>query len=210
MSDVVHRQRGRGMLDVLGELDTEYADILALLDRQAAARRMVANVPELAGVDLAWVGEPDGEDQIVLRHSVQADTDVLEGLIVPAGVGLGGRVLLARRPLWVSDYCTSPEITHQFAAQAETEGVKGMIAVPIMYDGRMYGVLYGATREKRTFGDRAAAALEKVAYRTAAAQVVAERAQHAADVAMHEERLRVGLELHDSVGAMLFALHAGL
>ena len=49
MSDVVHRQRGRGMLDVLGELDAEYADILALFDRQAAARRMVANVPEQIG-----------------------------------------------------------------------------------------------------------------------------------------------------------------
>jgi signal transduction histidine kinase len=198
------------MLDVLGELDAEYADILALLDRQAAARRMVANVPELAGVDLAWVGEPDGEDQIVLRHSVQAETNVLEGLVVPAGVGLGGRVLLARRPLWVSDYCTAPDITHQFAAQAEIEGVKGMIAVPIMHDGQMLGVLYGATRYKREFGDIAAQALEKVAYRTAAALVVAERARHAEEVAMHEERRRVALELHDSVGAMLFALHAGL
>jgi signal transduction histidine kinase len=46
--------------------------------------------------------------------------------------------------------------------------------------------------------------------RTAAAQVVAERARHVAEVAVHEERRRVALELHDSVGAMLFTLRAGL
>ena len=171
---------------------------------------MVANVPELTGVDIAWAGEPDGEDKIVLGYSARAATDVLDGLVVPAGMGLGGKVLLARRPLWVSDYCTEPEITHQFATQAEAEGVKAMIAVPIMHDDRLLGVLYGANRYEREFGDRTAQALEQVAYRTAAAQVVAERARHAAEVAVHEERRRLALELHDSVGAMLFTLHAGL
>src|SRR5712691_2131791 len=101
------KQGARGVLGVLDDLDEEYADILALLDRQAAVRRMVASVPGLAGVDLAWVGEPDGDDRIVLGHSVQAETDLLNGLVVPAGAGLGGKVLLARRPLWVSDYCTA-------------------------------------------------------------------------------------------------------
>ncbi|WP_239382217.1 sensor histidine kinase, partial [Frankia sp. CIT1] len=44
----------------------------------------------------------------------------------------------------------------------------------------------------------------------ATAQIVAERTQHAADVAAHEERRRLALELHDSVGAMLFTLGAGI
>jgi len=196
--------------DVLQELDGEFAEILALLDQQAAARRMVANVPRLAGVDLAWVGEPDGDDKIVLHHAVQAETDLIEGLVVPAGAGLGGQVLLARQPLWVSDYCTAPEITHQFATRAATEGIKAMIAVPMVHDSRLLGVLYGANRYRRQFGDRTTRALQHVADRTAAAQIVAERARHAAEVAVHEERRRVALELHDTVGAMLFTLHAGL
>jgi len=210
MGDGTARQRAWRALDTFGELDQEYADIIALLDQRAVARRMVANVPQLAGVDLAWVGEPDGDDRIVLRYSVQAETDLVDGLVVPAGVGLGGRVLLTRRPLWVSNYCTAPEITHQFATQAAAEGIGGMIAVPVAHDGRLLGVLYGASRYEREFGDRTARALEQLAHRTAAAQVVAERARHAAEVAVHEERRRVALELHDSVGAMLFTLHAGL
>jgi signal transduction histidine kinase len=44
----------------------------------------------------------------------------------------------------------------------------------------------------------------------AIAQMVAERTRHAAEVAMHEERRRVALELHDSVGAMLFTIGASI
>src|SRR4029453_18351391 len=60
------------------------------------------------------------------------------------------------------------------------------------------------------FGDRTAQALERIAVRAAAAQVVAERARHAAEGAVHEERRRLALELHDTVGGMLFTLRAGV
>jgi signal transduction histidine kinase len=196
--------------DVLLALDEEYGAILALLDRSAAIQRLVVGVPELSGVDMAWVGEPDGEDRIVLGHSVNTATDVVEGLVVPAGAGLGGKVLTLRRPLWVSDYFSSPEITHDFASQAAVEDVKAMIAVPILHDGQLLGVLYGANRHHAPFSDRTTQALEQLATRMATAQIVAERARHAADIAAHEERRRLALELHDSVGAMLFTLGAGI
>jgi signal transduction histidine kinase len=85
-----------------------------------------------------------------------------------------------------------------------------MIAVPITFDGQLLGVLYGANRHEVEYGDRITLALEHIAARTAAAQVVAERARHAAEVAVHEERRRMALELHDTVGAMLFTLGAGI
>jgi signal transduction histidine kinase len=204
------RQLAGAVPDVLLSLDEEYGAILALLDRAAAVERIVAGVPELAGVDVAWVGEPGGEDEIVLGHSVNTATNVVEGLIVPVGAGLGGRVMAARRPLWVSDYYTSSDITHEYSSQAATEGIQAMIAVPILHDNQLLGVLYGANRERTQFGDRTAQALEQLATRMATAQVVAERARHAADVAAHEERRRLALELHDTVGAMLFTLGAGI
>jgi signal transduction histidine kinase len=196
--------------DVLLALDAQYSEILGLLDRNAAVRRMVANVPRLVGVDVAWVGEPSGADQIVLGHTVNATTDQVDGIIVPAGAGLGGKVMTARRPLWVSDYCAAPDITPHFKAKAEIEGVKAMIAVPIISEHRLLGVLYGANRTDTVFGDRTTEALEKMAIRTSTAMVVAERARHAAEVAVHEERRRLALELHDSVGATLFTLGAGI
>jgi len=210
MNDVRHRRPAAPLPDVLLGLDEEYANILGLLDRGAAVQRIMTNVPQLVGVDVAWLGEPDGADRIVLQHTVNIVTDNVAGLVVPVGTGLGGRVVALRRPLWVSDYCSSPYTTDHFRTQAEAEGVKAMIAVPITHDGELLGVLYGANRWETEFGDRTAQALEQLAARTAAASVVAERAQHAAEVAVHEERRRVALELHDSVGAMLFTLRAGI
>ncbi|WP_239337608.1 GAF domain-containing protein, partial [Frankia sp. CiP3] len=204
------RRHAAPVPEVLLALDEEYGAVLALLDRSAAIARMVVDVPRLAGVDVAWVGEPDGVDQIVLGRGVNVATEALNGIVVPVGAGLGGKVLTVRRPLWVSDYCASSEITQDFAPQAATEGLKAMIAVPIMHDGRVLGVLYGANRSWTQFGDRTAQALERMAARMATAQIVAERTQHAADVAAHEERRRLALELHDSVGAMLFTLGAGI
>jgi signal transduction histidine kinase len=209
MSDV--RRRPEAPLpDVLLGLDEEYANILALLDRGAAVQRIMTNVPELVGVDVAWLGEPDGADRLVLQHTVNTVTDTVAGLIVPVGIGLGGRVVAERRSLWLRDYCASPETTDLYRTRAEAEGVKSMIAVPITHDGELLGVLYGANRTETEYGDRTTQALEQLAARTAAAGVVAERARHAAEVAVHEERRRVALELHDSVGAMLFTLRAGL
>jgi signal transduction histidine kinase len=199
--------------DVLSALDAQYAEIVGLLDRSAAVRRMVANVPEMVGVDLAWVGDPiadSPEDRLILQHSVNSTSGLVEGLIVPIGAGLGGKVLAARRPLWVRDYCASIDISHHFKTQAEIEGIRAMIAVPIIANNELLGVLYGANRYHTDFGDRTTRALEQMAARTAAAQVVSERAKHAAEVAVHEERRRLALELHDTVGAMLFTLGAGI
>jgi signal transduction histidine kinase len=204
-----HRRRAAPLPDVLLGLDEEYGKVLALLDRSVATQRIMETVPEAAGVELGWVGELTGTDRVVLQHTVNVRTDAVSGLVVPEGVGLGGKVLLTRRPAWVSDYCTS-DTTPLFRARAAAERVKAMIAVPIILDGQLLGVIYGANRSDAQFGDRTAQALERVAMRAAAAQVVAERARHAAEVAVHEERRRLALELHDTVGAMLFTLRAGI
>jgi signal transduction histidine kinase len=80
----------------------------------------------------------------------------------------------------------------------------------VVHDGRLFGVLYGANREVTRFGDRAVRELERIAARMATAQVVAERARYAAEVAVHEERRRLAIDLHDGVGAMLFTLGANV
>ncbi len=210
MRDMGLSSRAPSLPQVLLSLDEEYAQILALLDRSAAIQRIMAGVPELACVDLAWVGEPDGADRIVLRHTVNAETDGIDGLVVPVGAGLGGKVLVARRPMWVSDYCNAADITSHFKERVEAEHVRAMIAVPIVYEDQLLGVLYGANRGDAAIGDQTAQALEWIAARAAAAEVVAERARHAAEVAVHEERRRLALELHDTVGAVLFTLRAGI
>jgi signal transduction histidine kinase len=61
-----------------------------------------------------------------------------------------------------------------------------------------------------SYCDCATDALQRMAARTAMAKVIAERARHASEVAVHDERRKLALDLHDSVGAMLFTLGAGI
>ena len=203
-------RQARELPDVLARLDRDYTEIVALLDGPTATHRIMNLVPELTGVDMAYLGEPGGVDRIVLQYPINTVTDAVSGLVVPIGTGLGGKVLAARRPMWVNDYCGSADISHHFKATAAAEGVQAMIAVPIIYRDALLGVLYGANRGVTAFGDRTAEAMQQVAARVAAAAVVAERARHAAEVAVHEERRRLALELHDTVGAVLFTLRAGI
>src|SRR5512139_1394503 len=210
MRDVEHPGPGSPVAGAVLSLDEQYAEILALLDGRAALRRMIRSVPELTGLPLGWVGEPTGDGKIVLGQCVNTVTDVLDGIVVPEGAGLGGKVLAAQRPFWVSDYCADQNITSHFKPEVASENIKAMIAVPIAHDGNLLGVLYAASRDDTALGDRAASALEQVATRAAAAQIVAERARHAADMAVHEERRRLAVELHDTVGAMLYTVGAGI
>src|SRR5262249_38931743 len=163
-----------------------YAQTLALLDRNSATQRIMSKVPAATGVEAAWVGDHDGSDRMVLQHMVNGRAAGVDGLVVPEGVGLGGKVLLARRPMWVSDYLALPDLPSRFATRAQDEQIRAMIAVPIVRHGQLLGVLYGANRGDAEFSDRTAQALQAIAVRAAAAQVIAERAQHAAEVAVHE------------------------
>jgi signal transduction histidine kinase len=195
--------------DPLLELDQEYASILGLLDAPTAIQRLVVHVPELAGVETAFTGEVDGHGLMVLRRPVNL-SDRVDGLAAPMEASLGGQAFVTRRTLWTSDYRSAPGITPRFKTQAMAEGLVAIIAVPMIHDGKVLGVLYGGNRQQTEFADRTIQALESVAARMVTAQIVAERARYAAEVAVHEERRRLALDLHDTVGAMLFTLRAGI
>jgi len=198
--------------DRLLRLDDESARLVMLLDRHAALDGMVASVPEAAGTDVAFVGVPDGDDQVVLLHKARAATRALDRLVVPAGWGIAGRVMGSGRPHWVRDYATADTIAHidRVDSSVAAEGVRAILAVPILDQGRVLGVLYAGQRRVTSFDGRTIDAMEAAASRAATAVTIAERARHQAEVAVQEERRRLALELHDSVGAMLFAIGAGV
>src|SRR5258706_4912984 len=135
-------RRARELPDVLARLDRDYTEIVALLDGPTATHRIMNLVPELTGVDMAYLGEPAGVDRIVLQYPINTVTDAVSGLVVPIGTGLGGKVLAPRRPMWVNDYCGSADISHHFQATAAAEGVQAMISPPIIYPDSLLGVAY--------------------------------------------------------------------
>ena len=196
--------------DALLELDDDYARVLSLLDRTTAFRAILAGLPDTAGIDVAFIGEVDAHGNVVLGHAVHTRTDAVKGIVVPPGVGLGGRVLATGRPHWVANYPGDSDLSSPFRADADREGLKGMVGVPVFHAGRLIGVLYGSNRAETSYGDLAVSALQAAAARAANAAAVAERARHGSEVAVQEERRRVALELHDTVGAMLFTIGASV
>ena len=122
--------------------------------------------------DAAWVQRPDDADAFVgALREVRRRTEVpvvfggriasgnltiseldgtrtrhLHGLMVEPGAGLGGRVMVQRRPTFVSDYARSRLITHDYDRPVLAEGIRDLAAAPVLVQGRVRGVLYAGAR----------------------------------------------------------------
>jgi signal transduction histidine kinase len=197
-------------VDELAFLNRELSQLVALLDRDQVLARTVRLLTEDFGFHCAWVAERDDVEGVVIGHTSGNRTDRFHGLTLRNGCGLGGKVFAFGGVEWVNDYLASPEITHDYDGEVADERIQCMIAAPIGSGAQPVGVLLGGLRDDGSFGGRAAAIVETVAERTAQALVAAERARQAAEAAVYEERQRLALDLHDTVGAMLFAITAGV
>jgi signal transduction histidine kinase len=196
----------------LDALLTEQHRMLPALDRAITLRDTAALVRGAAGSAAGLVAEVGGDSRAVIRGLSGTRTSALRDLVVPAGQGVGGRVLVTGRPVRISDYVSSHSITHQFDALAEIEAMSGMLAVPITADGSRAGAIvaiaYAALRERGDFGDDAVRAVERVAAAASHALRLADRAAEDRLTAVSAERMRLQGELHDSVGSMLFSIGA--
>ncbi|MFE3403925.1 response regulator transcription factor [Streptomyces anulatus] len=83
-----------------------------------------------------------------------AQTSALRGLVISAGSGLGGKAIALSRPCAVTDYAFSRHISHEYDAAVAAEGLRSVVAVPVVVRRAVRGVLYGALRTPVTLGDR--------------------------------------------------------
>lgn len=184
------------------------AGLVGLLDRRAALREAARRARAATGADISLVGQVEQDGVAVLRSWSGTREGGLHNLVVPTGLGLGGKVLATRRPFAVRHYARSRSITHHFDEPIEAEGIKAMLTVPVHRDGRLIGVIYVARRERGGFADSVVTALSGIADATAAALTIADLAEAQRDAETRAERRRIAVALHDSVGAMLFAIGA--
>ncbi|MFB7916437.1 response regulator transcription factor [Streptomyces sp. NPDC056061] len=83
-----------------------------------------------------------------------AQTAVLRGLVISAGSGLGGKSIALSRPCAVTDYRSSRHISHEYDMAVAAEGLRSVVAVPVVVRRKVRGLLYGALREPIALGDR--------------------------------------------------------
>lgn len=82
------------------------------------------------------------------------DTESLRGLTIATGNGLGGKTLAMGRPLSVIDYGASRVISHEYDPAVAAEGLRSVLAVPVVVRRQVRGILYGALRQPYALGDR--------------------------------------------------------
>jgi DNA-binding CsgD family transcriptional regulator len=75
---------------------------------------------------------------------------------VRPSAGLGGATMVAGRPMSVADYRSAATITHDYDAPVLEEGIRSILAVPVVVEGHARAVLYGAYRAAAPIGDRTA------------------------------------------------------
>src|SRR5581483_4202642 len=94
-------------------------------------------------------------------------TDALVDLVIPAGMGLSGKVATLRHPIAVADYLREAGITHDFDPQWRAEGLRAAVAVPITRGHWFYGVLGAAARAPGDVPERTIDAVMRLADRPA-------------------------------------------
>ncbi|MEV7677845.1 helix-turn-helix domain-containing protein [Streptomyces sp. NPDC088341] len=107
----------------------------------------------LLDFDMAYVSLrlPGGGSYV---HKSDGDTTALNvGLEMGPGQGLGDMAQERGAPFWTPDYLNDDRFPHSDAIDEVvlSEGLHAILAVPMTYDGRTVGALYGASRAVRHF-----------------------------------------------------------
>ncbi len=129
-------------------------DVAGVAEMQAALSRM----RRASGLPVAFGGllPTDGHGRrLRIAELSGAATHALHGLVVTAGSGLGGKSMALSRPCAVTDYHASRHISHEYDVAVAAEGLRAVLAVPVVVHRKVRGVLYAALREAMPLGDRA-------------------------------------------------------
>ncbi|MDW8808994.1 helix-turn-helix transcriptional regulator [Streptomyces scabiei] len=146
---------------------------------RADLRGALRTLRRATGLPLAFAGlvEP-GPGQLRISELQGNRTTALQGFAVHSGNGLGGKTVALARPCWVTDYSLSRQISHEYDAAVAAEGIRSVLAVPVVVRRQVRGVLYGALRAAQPLGDRTVGAALDAARDLEQALVVRDEARN--------------------------------
>jgi GAF domain-containing protein/CheY-like chemotaxis protein/CHASE1-domain containing sensor protein/HPt (histidine-containing phosphotransfer) domain-containing protein/anti-sigma regulatory factor (Ser/Thr protein kinase) len=181
-------------------------DVNASLELDTVLRRIAEGARELCGADAARVAVRDGTAEALVQRAWSGIEPPDPPIRVGSGQGAGGWVLLHGRSLRTDDYLADPRIGQEFAAEARRTGLVALLAVPIVIERAVEGVLYAERFSSRPFAPRDQAVLERLATHAAVALrnvglfQETERRRRSAEVLADVGRLLSETLDHDAVG----------
>ena len=174
-------------------------------------RRALPRLAQIDGFSAALGGAVSrGGARLVLSELHSMRCELLRGIVIEPGIGLGGRVLQYRRPVAVDDYVESTTITHQFDRAVAADRIRAAIALPVRVQGAVRAVVYGAARTPTAFGDRTVDAAMTVARQLAHDIAVEEQVQRRLERILTEQRHRARGDLAPLTGRDVAELNAEL
>ncbi|MEU5201741.1 helix-turn-helix transcriptional regulator [Streptomyces pseudogriseolus] len=140
-------------------------------------RGALARLRRATGLPVAFGGlvEP-GRRHVRISELSGTFTPALSSLAVTSGNGLGGKAVALARPCAVTDYSVSRQISHEYDVPVAAEGLRAVVAVPVVVRRRVRAVLYGALRTAVPLGDRTLGETVQVARDVEQALLVREEA----------------------------------
>ncbi|MZF88474.1 GAF domain-containing protein, partial [Streptomyces sp. SID5643] len=128
-------------------MTTDASDAVEMRDALLRLRRDT-------GLPVAFGGLLEAGQQMRISELSGTATHALRSLVVTPGTGLGGKTVALSRPCVVTDYSVSRQISHEYDAPVAAEGLRSVLAVPVVVRHRVRGVLYGALRTALPLGGR--------------------------------------------------------
>jgi len=155
----------------------------------AVIRGALLRLRRTTGLPVAFGGLVEaGRPRVRITELTGTRTPALSALAVTSGNGLGGKAVALGRPCAVADYSASRQISHEYDAPVAVEGLRSVLAVPVVVRRRVRGVLYGALRTAQPLGDRMLHAAVEAARDVEQALVAREEARGLLDAARAEPR----------------------
>ncbi|MFF8871363.1 helix-turn-helix transcriptional regulator [Streptomyces massasporeus] len=128
-------------------MTTDASDAVEIRDALLRLRRGT-------GLPIAFGGLMEAGQRMRISELSGTATHALRSLAVTSGTGLGGKTVALSRPCVVTDYSASRQISHEYDAPVAAEGLRSVLAVPVVVRHRVRGVLYGALRTALPLGGR--------------------------------------------------------
>jgi LuxR family transcriptional regulator, regulator of acetate metabolism len=183
--------------------------LAGLLDTAVLAQRAAHEVRRVVGTEIATLALRADPGLLIMRGTSGVRTSSLAGLRIPRGTGVGGKILVERRPIALEDYAHDGAITRDLAdVVVEAEGIRGLVGVPIEHEDEVIGILYGGHRSIGYIGERGQSMLLELARSLGPLLGSTQQADDARQLSVQGERQRIALDLHDTIGQLLFGIGA--
>ncbi len=148
----------------LAELQRFTDAALAHLALEDLLAELLTRIAEILHTDTAAILLLEGEE-LHARAAKGIEEEVEQGVRIPLGMGFAGRIAAERRAIFI------PDVEHAdiFNPLLREKGIKSLLGVPLLIEGRVLGVLHVGTLSPREFTDADAELLQVAADRAALA-----------------------------------------